>query len=100
LICTPASTAASADSTRPRTTSADSPCWGGSRIAMSRDEPKFCTCGSVKPACSRPVRTRSIGASPGNAASTVTPPVKSTLKFRPRVNNDTSDASISTAEIT
>jgi len=63
--------------------------WGGRRIAMSREEPKFCTETSRKPASESWRRTASVLAVCGKVASIVTPPVKSIARLSPRVDRDT-----------
>ena len=87
--CAPGSTALRAPSRAAR-----APRWhvclasGGRRIATSREEPKFCTCGSWKPAAVSCARTASTFAARVKLTSALTPPVKSMARFRPRVKND------------
>src|SRR5580658_2495373 len=71
---------------------------GGRRIAMSRAEPKFCTCGSRKPAAASRVRTVSTLTAPGKLTSALTPPVKSMARFSPRVKNAVSDTTMNSAD--
>src|SRR5882672_1624215 len=65
---------------------------------MSREEPKFCTCGSLKPASVSLVRTASTLAVCANVAFALIPPVKSMPRFRPRVANDTTEPIIRIAD--
>jgi len=67
---------------------------GGRRIATSREEPKFCTCGSWKPAAVTAARMASTLAVLGKMAWTVTPPVKSIARFSPRTTNEPSEISM------
>jgi hypothetical protein len=49
----PAPTPASEAMTRSPTFDFRNPCVKGTRISTSREEPKFCTCGSAKPSPSK-----------------------------------------------
>ena len=67
-------------------------------MAISREEPKFCTCGSRKPAAASLARTSSTLTARGKLTSALTPPVKSMPRFSPRVKNEASDTIISSAD--
>ncbi len=68
-------------------------------IETSRELPKCCTMLRSTPACSSAERIGSRSTESGKPTSMTTPPRNSIPKFSPRVASDTSETTISNADI-